>query len=67
MKLFGMWFVTEEIISVIYAQIYILNVYMLITGCFISLSSQGQNANKMTLSETKKELLGIKNKIVSFS
>ena len=38
---------------------------MLITGCFVSLSSQGQHAIKMGLSENKKELLEIKNIIAS--
>lgn len=33
---------------------------MLITGYFISLSSQGQNANKMRLSENNKQFLRIK-------
>ena len=42
-----------------------LDVYMLITGCFVSLSSQGQHAIKMGLSENKKELLEIKNIIAS--
>jgi len=32
----------------------ILDVYVLITGCFVSLSSQGQHAIKMGLSENKK-------------
>lgn len=44
-----------------------LDVCMLIIGCFVSFSSQGQTAIKMGLSENKKELFEVKNIIVSIS
>lgn len=61
-----MRFVAEEITSVIYAQIYISKCLHVDYWTFY-LSSKGQNANKMELSEKEKELLKMKIIIASVS